>query len=115
MRKLTAALTLTLFCAASLMTSASVAGEKAKDGKTVFETSKCGMCHSVETAGIAKKEGKKVTDLSKVGAEKKADWIAKYLKKEADLNGKKHGPKFTGTEEDLQALAKWLAAPKAAK
>ncbi len=115
MRKFKAALTLTLFCAALVLTSASSAGEKPKDGKTVFESSKCGMCHSVESAGIQKKEGKKVTDLSKVGAEKKADWIAKYLKKEADLNGKKHGPKFAGTDEDLQALAKWLAAPKAAK
>jgi hypothetical protein len=83
-----------------------------KDGKAIFEALKCGMCHSVVSAEITAKAGKKVTDLSKVGAEKKADWFAKYLKKEVDINGKKHGPKFNGTDEELATITKWLETLK---
>jgi mono/diheme cytochrome c family protein len=94
-----------------LSINASAEGTK-KDGKAIFETLKCGMCHSVESAAITAKAGKKVTDLSKVGAEKNAEWFTKYLKKVADIKGKKHAPKFIGTEEELATISKWLETLK---
>ena len=34
--------------------------------------------------------------------------LTKFLKKEADRNGKKHLKNFTGTDEDLAAVVAWL-------
>jgi mono/diheme cytochrome c family protein len=89
-------------------------------GKKVFLDSKCNMCHQVESQGIMKKgatsmvppaEIKGGSDLSNVG-EKGGEWITKYLKKEVDLNEKKHSKTWSGKEEDLTALVKWLETLK---
>ncbi|MCX6137058.1 MAG: c-type cytochrome [Ignavibacteriales bacterium] len=95
------------------VTTTSTAAEK-KDGKAIFENAKCAMCHSVDAAGITSKKAKPA-DLSIVGATKKADWFAKYLKKEVDLNGKKHPAVFKGTDEETVVLTKWLETLKKAK
>jgi mono/diheme cytochrome c family protein len=88
----------------------------AADGKELFVSSKCVKCHSVEAQGVAAKpkagEEDEVKDLSKVGNERTADWIAKFLRKEADIDGKKHKLKFRGGDADLQTLAAWLASQK---
>jgi hypothetical protein len=88
----------------------------AADAKELFVSSKCMRCHSIEAQGVAAKpkagEEDEVKDLSKVGNEHTADWIAKFLRKQADLDGKKHKQKFRGTDADLQTLANWLASLK---
>lgn len=85
-------------------------------GKAVFEAQKCNTCHSVEAVGIVgKTPSMKAPDLSAIGATKTADWITKFLKKQEMLNGKKHLKEFTGKDEDLQALAKWLESLKGKK
>ena len=89
---------------------------RAADAKELFTSSKCVRCHSVESQGVAATpkagEEDEVKDLSKVGSERTADWIAKFLRKEVDLDGKKHKLKFRGSDADLQTLANWLASLK---
>jgi cytochrome c5 len=90
------------------------AGDGGMDGKAIFLAQKCDMCHSVSTAGIeAKSKAMKAPDLAGVvTAEHDAKWIGEFLHKQADLNGKKHGKTFTGSDEELKALISWLAEQK---
>ena len=86
----------------------------AADAKELFVASKCVKCHSIESQGVAATpkagdEGE-VKDLSKVGNERTADWIQKFLRKQADIEGKKHKLKFRGSDADLETLATWLAS-----
>ena len=83
---------------------------KVLDGKQIFLAQKCNLCHSVSPAGIeatTKSEKMKGPDL--VGASKKdAKLLNGYLRKTADINGKKHAKQFTGSDEELGALIAWL-------
>jgi mono/diheme cytochrome c family protein len=83
---------------------------KVPDGKQIFLAQKCNLCHSVSTAGIAattKSDKMKGPDL--VGeAKRDAKLLNGYLRKTADLNGKKHAKQFTGSDEELGALIAWL-------
>lgn len=82
------------------------AAEPPPDGKTVFVEQKCTKCHSAP--GI--KGGK--ADLSGVGKRRAAEWMTKWLKKEEQIDGKKHKKAFTGTPLELEAVVKWLATLK---
>jgi mono/diheme cytochrome c family protein len=92
------------------------AAEGGMDGKAIFLAQKCNLCHSVSTAGIeAKIKSDKMKGPDLVGvldAEHDAEWIGKFLHKQADLEGKKHAKEFTGSDEELTALIDWLAAQK---
>jgi hypothetical protein len=87
-------------------------------GKKAFVANKCNMCHAVSAEGIEKTMKTSATakvvqpDLSGIGAKHDADFFIKYLKKEADLNGKKHTKGWTGKEEDLKSIAAWLESLK---
>src|SRR5687767_3942562 len=85
-------------------------------GKTAFLANKCNTCHTVSSDGIEKTmktTPKKVPpDLSTVGDTRTADWIVKYVKKTETINNVKHAKAWTGKEEDLTAIAKWLEAHK---
>ena len=86
------------------------------DGKEVFEDQKCNLCHDVSTVGIkaiTKSEKLKGPDLVNLADSYEADWIVKYVKKEADKEGKTHTKPFKGTDEELQALVDWLLEQKA--
>lgn len=72
---------------------------------------KCNLCHAVPAAGIeatTKSDKMKGPDIK--GLEQDADWIVAYLKKEADIEGKKHMKAATGSDDELKALAAWLKA-----
>ena len=83
---------------------------KVLDGKQIFLAQKCNLCHSVPPAGITattKSDKMKGPDL--VGESKRdAKLLNGYLRKTADLNGKKHVKQFTGSDEELGALIAWL-------
>ena len=81
-----------------------------KTGKDIFTTYKCSMCHNIQSQGITSKG--KAPDLSNVGAEQKADFFPKFLKKEAKLNDKNHPISFSGTEDEFKTLTTWLASLK---
>ena len=99
-----------IFAFIGIMATAQDKAPEAKDGKTIFteKENKCTMCHSVKSLEI--KGGK--TDLSTVGDKNKADDMKAFLKKEGELNGKKHGMAFKGSDEDLTILTKWLESLK---
>src|SRR4026209_157123 len=75
---------------ASLLTLGATAHGGAADGKEVFLAQKCNVCHAVSSADI-KPTGKiKAPDLTGLASKEDPAWIGKFLKKEADKNGKKH-------------------------
>ena len=77
---------------------------------------KCNTCHAIKADAIEKtsktKMKKEPPDLSTIGDQKTADWIVKYLKKQEMLDNAKHVKAWTGKEEDLQTVAKWLESHK---
>jgi mono/diheme cytochrome c family protein len=83
-------------------------------GKQIFEANKCNNCHALQAAGIEMKmKTSKAPDLSKLSDEiTSKDVLVSYLKKEAELNGKKHMAAFKGTDEELSVLADWLMSFK---
>ena len=99
-----------------VVSSVQVASSQEAAGKQLFLDKKCNMCHSVESQAIAKKGAasaeKKVPDLSNIGGEHNAEWIGKFLKKEVDLEGKKHQKAWTGTDDEFKKLVDWLATLK---
>lgn len=84
--------------------------QKVLDGKQIFLAQKCNLCHSVPPAGIeatTKSEKMKGPDL--VGESKRdAKLLNDYLRKKVEINGKKHGKEFTGSDEEIGALIAWL-------
>jgi mono/diheme cytochrome c family protein len=85
------------------------------DGKAVFLAQKCNMCHGVSTAGIeatTKSDKMKGPDLVGVVAEKGKDWTTKYLKKEVDLDGKKHSKEVKLADAEMATLLSWLETQK---
>ena len=112
-KRLTTALCVLLF---GLALAATPLLAEETDGKAVFEAQKCNLCHSVSTVGIEAKttsEKLKGPDLVGLADSYEADWIVKYVKKEADKDGKSHTKPFKGTDEELQALVDWLLEQKA--
>ena len=102
----------------SLLSALALAADAAHaaDAKQLFEAGKCFRCHSVDSQGIAANpkagEEDEVKDLSKVGSERTAEWIQKFLRKQEQLDGKKHKLKYRGSDADLETLATWLASLK---
>ena len=92
--------------------SGALAAAPAKlDGKQIFLAQKCNLCHSVSSAGIertVKSEKVAGPDLTNLAAKQDAGVLAKFLRKEGEINGKKHGKGFTGSDEELGALIAWL-------
>ncbi len=70
------------------------------------------MCHSVTSADVASKKKSGAVDLSETGANGDAEFIAKFLKKEESIKGKKHPSNWRGSDGDLEILAAWLASLK---
>jgi mono/diheme cytochrome c family protein len=94
--------------------SGPAAGQPAKlDGKAIFLAQKCNMCHSVPPAGItATTKSEKVKGPDLVNVKHDAKVLVDYLRKKADVNGKKHSKAFTGSDEELGALIAWIQAQK---
>jgi mono/diheme cytochrome c family protein len=85
----------------------------APDAKALFLAQKCNLCHSVPTADIARTtKSEKVAGPDLVNIKEDGAFLTKFLKKQADLNGKKHTKAFTGTDEELAALIAWIQKQK---
>ncbi|MGE5400201.1 MAG: c-type cytochrome [Ignavibacteriales bacterium] len=94
----------------ALVSSVSFAQDKSTDGKKIFEANKCNMCHSMKAENIQATGKSKAPDLSEVGSTQKAEWIQKFVKKNEELEGKKHPIMFKGTDAELKTLSTWLAS-----
>jgi mono/diheme cytochrome c family protein len=92
--------------------------QESESGKKLFLDNKCNSCHAVESRGIQKKgaassgEKKGPPDLSGIGSARKAEWLTGYMKKENDIQGKKHIKAWTGNDEDLATIVKWMESLK---
>jgi hypothetical protein len=111
--------------------------EKGSPGKDLFVTNKCNSCHMVSKEGIegpavasapeaadsveaaateasteAAPTKQRAPDLSGVGLAHEAAWMAKYLQRLEEKEGKKHLKKFRGTGDELGVLTEWLASLK---
>lgn len=96
--------------------AADAGGDTNLDGKEIFLSQKCNLCHSVSSADIeAKTKSEKVRgpDLVDVGERHQTDFLLEYLRKEAEIDGEKHNKAFTGSDEELGALVAWLEDQKA--
>jgi mono/diheme cytochrome c family protein len=83
------------------------------DGKTIFLAQKCNLCHSVPTAGIERTvKSEKMAGPDIVDLKPDAATLTKFLRKEAEINGKKHSKAFIGSDEELAALVAWMQAQK---
>ena len=85
------------------------------DGKELFLAQKCNLCHSVSSAGIertVKSEKVAGPDLTDLAAKETAATLTQFLRKQGEINGKKHGKGFTGSDEELAALIAWLQQQK---
>ncbi len=83
------------------------------DVAKMFVEKKCNSCHSIDALSITKTNANsKAADLSLVGKVRTSDFLTKYLKKEADIDGKKHGVAFKGTDDEFKAMVAWLAGLK---
>lgn len=98
----------------AVLHSGPAAGQGAKlDGKAIFVSQKCSMCHSVSTAGIERTmKSEKMAGPDLVNIKADAAFLTKFLHKQVDLNGKKHGKAFTGSDEELSAVINWILAQK---
>lgn len=86
------------------------------DGKTLFvETHKCSMCHTVPAAEIEATTKSDKMKGPELGGTIDVDFaeIASFVRREADLDGKKHTKPFKGTDEELQAIVDWLGTLEA--
>jgi len=105
----------TIFLLAAFYAGPAAQAQGAKDGKQIFLDQKCNMCHSVSTAtpGITattKSEKMKGPDL--VNIKQDAKTLTAFLKKTADLDGKKHPKEVKLSDADLSALINWILAQK---
>ena len=101
-------LTLPLARAATPGLDVPPAAGAATDGKQLFLDQKCNMCHTVSSASITPTSKIKAPDLSGLASKEDPATLKKYLKKEADKNGKKHIKPFAGTDAQLDTLVAWL-------
>lgn len=91
--------------------SAAAEAPKVLDGKQIFLAQKCNLCHTVSSAGIqatVKSEKMKGPDLTGLAPKVDASLLNDYLRKKVEINGKKHGKEFTGSDEEIGALIAWL-------
>lgn len=84
------------------------AGEGDLDGKAIFTAAKCNMCHGVPPAGIEAKMSGKMAGPDLVDLDRDAALLTDYLRGDAEIDGKTHKKKFTGSDEELGALTAWL-------
>jgi mono/diheme cytochrome c family protein len=108
-------LVLTGLCLATFYSGPAVAaaaeGPKVLDGKQIFLAQKCSLCHDVSSSDIkatTKSEKMKGPDLTGAASKRDARLLNDYLRKKAEINGKKHGKEFTGSDEEIGALIAWL-------
>lgn len=103
--------------AVGVLTSATLKTQS-DSGKSIFLDNKCNKCHSIHSQGIQHTSEPPddakypPPDLSDVGDRHTQDWMKQWLHKEVEQHGKKHMKKFTGSDDDLNTLTKWLASLK---
>ncbi|MCX7879946.1 MAG: hypothetical protein N2517_04730 [Ignavibacteria bacterium] len=89
----------------------SQAQETDTKGKEIFIEAKCNTCHALSSQQIeakSKAQKDKAGDISEMKIEFETDFLIKYLKKEVEINKKKHPVAFKGSDEDLKILVDFI-------
>jgi len=114
--KQTIGFTLSIFLAVfllALLYSGPASGQAKPDGKTIFLAQKCNLCHSIPTAAIARTvKSEKMAGPDLVNIKTDPALLAKFLHKQAEIEGKKHGKMFTGSDEELTTVIAWIQSQK---
>ncbi len=82
-------------------------------GEVLFKAQKCIMCHKYQTPDPKVEvipDGP--PNLWNIGDRRKAEWIIPYVKKESEIEGRKHKVIWKGKPEDLVVVANWLVTLK---
>lgn len=82
-------------------------GEELK-GKKIFQDKMCDQCHSVDSKDIIADLPGKYPDLSYIDNGLNQEALKNFLLQEEKINGKTHVMKFNGSDEEIEALSKWL-------
>ena len=87
------------------------------EGETLFMEHKCNACHGVPAAGIEAKTKSEKLRGSDLGGSLDGELaeLGAFLRKEAEREGVAHKKKYTGSDEELQAIVDWLASLEAAE
>ena len=85
-------------------------GGKVDKGKALYESKHCSMCHAIGGKG-----GKMGPDLSNIGSTQNAEWFEKFLKNPKSVKPDAKMPAAKATDEEIAALANYLASLKTAK
>ncbi len=93
------------------------AGEAETDGKEQYMSAGCNTCHAVASVEIEAKTTSEKMRGPDIGGFKSdnVDELVQYLRKETELDGKKHMKGFKGTDEELQVIIDWLGSLEAAE
>src|SRR5215216_1121645 len=93
----------------AVLYSGPAAGQAKLDGKALFLAQKCNMCHNVPTQAIERTmKSEKMAGPDLVNIKEDAGALGKFLRKQGEIGGKKHGKAFTGSDEELGALIAWI-------
>ncbi|MFY9820123.1 MAG: cytochrome c [Thermoanaerobaculia bacterium] len=85
----------------------------APDGKALFLAQKCNLCHNVPAAGIERTvKSDKTAGPDLVNLKVDAATLAKVLRRQAEVDGKKHPKEFKGSDEELNAVIGWILSQK---
>jgi cytochrome c5 len=87
--------------------------EPLPEGQQAFLDLKCNLCHSVPAAGIeAKTKSEKIKGPNLLAGEWERGLLARFIKQEAEVDGRQHKKEFKGSDEELMALVDWLLEQK---
>jgi cytochrome c5 len=85
----------------------------APDGKTLFLAQKCNMCHNVPAAGIERTvKSEKMAGPDLVNLKVEAATLAKVLRRQEEVNGKKHPKELKGSDEEVNSVITWILSQK---
>ncbi len=113
--KQTTGFTLSVLIAATLLAIlySGPASGAAPDGKTLFLAQKCNLCHNVPPAGIERTvKSEKLAGPDLVNVKEDAATLGKVLRRQQDVDGKKHPKEIKGTDEEVNAVIGWILSQK---
>jgi mono/diheme cytochrome c family protein len=76
-------------------------------GEKIYAEKKCAMCHMIKGKG-----GKSGGDLTDVGVKRDMGWLKQFTKDPKSVMPKAKMPSFRGSEEELDAVAAYMASLK---
>ncbi len=104
--KAKALLVMAMVSAASV-SSAQVEPALIAKGEKVYMDKRCGACHAIKGKG-----GKAGPDLGDIGAKPEVERLKNFMKDPKAVNPQSKMLPFKGTEEELEALVRYLSSLK---